>query len=357
MSNPHSVNLNFLLCSLGVVLSPPGKAMRRREFIISVVGVASVAAGRPFAASAQQDRVRRVAVLRDAKESDADARADAAAFEKALQNLGWILGRSITIDTRWTGGDIQSVRPFAKELLSASPDVLIAVGTAPLSVLRDETRTVPIVFARVSDPVGQGFVANLARPGGNITGFSNFEPAMGGKWLETLKEVAPRVSRVAVIANPASSALDGYFRSVAAASAVLGIEPSKLPVRNVHDLELAIATASNSPNGGAIVPPDALTISNRDIVTARAKQLGLPAIYPFRFFAVGGGLVSYGINTREQFRGAASYVNRILKGEKPADLPVQAPTKYELVVNLRTAKAIGLTIPESFLLRADEVIE
>jgi putative tryptophan/tyrosine transport system substrate-binding protein len=295
--------------------------------------------------------------IEDSNPSDPDAQADFAAFEDTLRNLGWIVGRNIMIDYRWSGGNPERDGALAKELLKMPPDVLIAVGTAAVGALREKTQTVPIVFARVSDPVTKGLVASFAKPGGNITGFSNFELTMGGKWLEMLKEIAPNVARVTVIANPGTSDLDGFFRSVVAASSVLSIETVKAPVHDLHDMESAMAKAANKSDAGVIVPPDGFMISNRDAVIARAKELRLPAIYAFRFFAIAGGLVSYGIRTTEQFRGVASYVDRILKGEKPGNLPVQAPTKFELVINLKTAKAIGLTIPPAFLLRADEVIE
>jgi putative ABC transport system substrate-binding protein len=287
-----------------------------------------------------------------------DTQSDMAAFAESLQKFGWSIGRNLIIDYRWAAGDVSRARVFARELLSLAPDVVLATGTGPVVVLREETRTVPIVFARVSDPLGQGFVTSLARPGGNVTGFSNFEFEMGGKWLQILKEVAPNITRVAVIADPDQSNLDSFFHWVAAASGSLAVDSLRVPVRNLQELERAIATASGKPGGGLIVLPDGFfLLSNRAAVIAQAMKYDLPAIYPFRFFATDGGLVSYGINTNEQYRGAALYVDRILKGESAADLPVQAPTKFELIVNLRTAKAMGLTIAESFLLRADEVVD
>jgi putative ABC transport system substrate-binding protein len=327
--------------------------MRRRKF----VGLLGGAIAWPIAASAQQDRVKRVGVLEGGNPTEPDAEADKAAFEESLQSLGWTLGRNIVVEYHWAGGDADVALAQAKDLLRMSPDVVVTVGLAPTTALHGETHTLPIVFARVSDPVGKGFVANLARPGGNVTGFSNFELTMGGKWLETLKEIAPGVTRVAVIGNPGTSALDGFFRSVVAASGVLRIEPLEKPVRNLRELEIAMAETAGKPGTGVIVPPDGFMITNRNAVMMRADELHIPVIYPFRFFTAAGGLVSYGIKTTEQFRGVASYVDRILKGEKPSDLPVQAPTKFELVINLKSAKAIGLTVPSAMLVRADEVIE
>jgi putative ABC transport system substrate-binding protein len=283
--------------------------------------------------------------------------ADFAAFEDALKNLGWIVGRNIIIDYRFSGRSPERIGALADELLKMAPDVVLTAGLAATMALHKRTQTVPVVFARVSDPVSRGLIARIEKPGGNITGFSNFELTMGGKWLEVLKEIAPNVARVTVIANPRTSQLDGFFRSVVAASSVLGIETVKAPAHDLHDIESAMTKAADKPDAGLIFLPDGFTIGNRDAVVARANELRLPAIYAFRFFAKAGGLVSYGIRTTDEFRGAASYVDRILKGEKPGDLPVQAPSKFELVINLKTAKAIGLTVPPAFLVRADEVIE
>ena len=329
--------------------------MRRRDVIV-VLGGAAVAW--PFAASAQQGgRVRRVAAL-IGPPKDSDTEANVAAFEKTLQGLGWTLGRDVAIDYRF-GAAIgpARARALAKELLATMPDVVLVLGLAPLVALRNETRTVPIVFARVSNPVEQGIVASLAKPGGNVTGFSNFEPDMAGKWLQTLKDVAPAVMRVAVIANPNGAPLDNYFRAITAPATALGVEPIRAAVHDIDDVQRVIAAMSEKPGGGLIIPPDPVTLGNRAAVIAAAAKYRLPAIYPFRVYASEGGLVAYGVNTNEQFRGAASYVDRILKGEKPADLPVQAPDKFELVVNLKTAKALGLTVSPNLLLTADEVIE
>ncbi len=333
-----------------------GKALvKRREFIALLGGAA---AGWPLAARAQQGgRVRWVAAL-IGPPKDSDTEANIAAFEKTLQSLGWTLGRDVAIDYRFGAAiDPARARTLAKELLATMPDVVLVLGSAPLAALRDETRTVPIVFTRVSDPVEQGFVASLPKPGGNVTGFSNFEPAMAGKWLQTLKDVAPAVTRVAVIANPDGAPLDNYFQAITAPATALGVEPVRAAVHNLDDVQRAIAAISEKPGGGLVILPDPVTLSNRAAVIALAAKYRVPAIYPFRVYASEGGLVAYGVNTNEQFRGAAVYVDRILKGEKPADLPVQAPDKFELVVNLKTAKALGITVSPNLLLTADDVIE
>jgi putative tryptophan/tyrosine transport system substrate-binding protein len=327
--------------------------MRRRDFI----GLLGGAAAWPMGVSAQQDRVRRVVVLEGGNSAEPDSQVDKAAFEEGLQSLGWTLGRNIVLEYRWAAGDANAALALAKDLMRTSPDLVVTVGLAPARALQGETHTLPIIFARVSDPIEKGLITNLARPGGNVTGFSNFELSMGGKWLETLKEIAPRVTRVAMIGNPDTSAFDGFFRSLVAASGVLKIEPLEKPVRNLTEMEIAITETARQPDTGIIVPPDGFMITNRNAVIVRANDLQIPVIYPFRFFTNAGGLASYGINTTEQFRGVASYVDRILKGEKPGDLPVQAPAKFELVINLKTAKAIGLTVPPGMLVRADEVIE
>jgi putative ABC transport system substrate-binding protein len=289
--------------------------------------------------------------------TDPDAVSDKEAFESSLQNFGWTVGRNLIIDYRWSAVDAAHARAFAKELLSLSPDVVLTTGTGSIAALRVETRTVPIVFTRVSDPVGQGIVDNLAKPGGNVTGFSNFEPAIAGKWLQILKEIAPNIVRVAVIANPETSDLESYFRAVVRVSNALAIEPVSAPIRDLDDIERAMAAAAETAGGGLIIVPDAIVLGNRALVFALARKYRLPAIYPFRFFANEGGLVSYGIDTKEQFREAALYVDRILHGENPGDLPVQAPVKFELVINLRTAKALGINVPPSLLAVADELIE
>jgi putative ABC transport system substrate-binding protein len=327
----------------------------RREFI-SALGGASLAW--PLAARAQQgDRMQRIGVLMATQESDPETQSWKKAFVQRLEELGWTDGRNVRIDYRWANGDAALSRTLARELLGMAPDVVLAVGVASLSALQQETRTVPIVFARVSNPVERGFVASLAKPGGNVTGFSNFEPAMAGKWLQTLKDIAPGINRVALIADPEESDLDGYFGSLTTTAGLLAVEPIQEAVHNLDEMARAIAKVADKPGAGLIFIPDGFTIANRAAVIAQVTKYHLPAIYPFSFFASDGGLASYGINGDEQFRQAAGYVDRVLKGEKPADLPVQAPTKFELVINLKTAKMLGLDIPQPMLLLADEVIE
>ena len=328
--------------------------MRRREFI---AGLGSTSAWTMVARAQQPERARRIGVLQSSSETDPEGHSNLTTFKKNLDSLGWTVGRNLIIDYRWANGNIDRVRTLAKELLSATPDVILATGTASVAVLREETHTVPVVFARVTGPVELGFVASLARPGGNVTGFTNFDYSIGGKWLQILKEIAPDVRRVVVIGNPESSTLDGYFRSIAADSSSLAVVPVQAAVHKPEEITQAIAGSGEQQGGGLIVVPDAFTLSNRALVVAQAMQHRVPAIYPFRFFAAEGGLVSYGINTDEQYIGAARYVDRILKGEKPANLPVQQPTKFELVINLKTAKALGLSVPSALLTRADEVIE
>ena len=334
----------------GLLLS--GTYMQRREFI---AGLGSAAAWTTLARAQQPERKKRIGVLQSNAETDPEGRSNLTTFVKNLDGLGWTVGRNLIIDYRWANGDVDRARSLAKELLSATPDVILATGTAAVAVLREQTHTVPVVFARVTGPIELGFVASFARPGGNVTGFINFDYSIGGKWLQTLKEIAPDTRRVVVIGNPDSSTLDGYFRSIAADSLSLAVEPVRAAVRNLEEITRAIS--GSGEGGGLIVVPDAFTLSNRAVLVAQAMQQLVPAIYPFRFFAAEGGLVSYGINTNEQYVGAARYVDRVLKGEKPANLPVQQPTKFELVINLKTAKALGLTVPPSLLARADEVIE
>jgi putative tryptophan/tyrosine transport system substrate-binding protein len=331
--------------------------VKRREFIAVLARAFAAIGARPFTADAQQGGgVRHIAVL-DGQGKNSDVQAHIDAFEKGLQELGWHLGRDLVIDYRFGATDPARAAAMTKELLAVAPDLVVAVGLVTLRAFRDQTTTVPIVFAGVSDPVEQGFVKSLAKPGGNITGFSNFEPAMAGKWLQTLRDVAPSVARVAVMANPYTSALDNYFSSAATAAHALAVEPIRAPIQTLDDIQHVIATIAQKPGGGLVVLPDGLALSNRASVVALTAQYRVPAIYPFRVFASDGGLVAYGIDTNAQFRGAASYVDRILKGAKPGDLPVQEPDKFELVVNLKTAKALGLTVSPNLLLTADEVIE
>jgi putative ABC transport system substrate-binding protein len=329
----------------------------RREFIATLSGAA---AAWPLVARAQQpERMRRIGVLMGSAESDRDAQAWYMAFREGLQKLGRTEGRNIQIDTRWaTLDDAESMRRFAKELVALQPDLLLSSTTPTTSALLQQTHTVPIVFAIVADPIGSGFVASFARPGGNVTGFIFTEPTMAGKWLELLKEIAPRITRAAMLFNPTSATYAEYWlKPFKAAAPSFAVEAIAAPVRDRSELETVIAAQAREPNGGLIVMPDSFTDAHRVEITSLAARYRLPAVYPFRFFAEVGGLLSYGVDRTDNFRRAAAYVDRILKGEKPAELPVQAPTKYELVINLKTAKALGLEIPPKLLALADQVIE
>jgi putative tryptophan/tyrosine transport system substrate-binding protein len=288
---------------------------------------------------------------------DPEGQARLAVFREGLQQLGWIDGRNVRIDSRWGAGDADNIRKYAKELVALAPDVIVATGSASVGPLLQVTRVVPTVFVIVPDPVGAGYVNSMAHPGGNATGFINFEYGIGAKWLELLKEIAPGVTRAAVIRDPAISGGIGLFGAIQSAAPSLGVEASAINVRDVSEIERAVATFAQSSNGGLIVTASALAAVHRELIITLAARHKLPAVYFARFFATGGGLISYGPDFVNQYRQAAGYVDRILKGEKPADLPVQAPTKYELVINLKTVKALGLTIPPAVLARADEVIE
>ena len=331
--------------------------MRRRDFI-KVVGGA--AAAWPLVARAQQpDRMRRIGVLTagPADADDPDGQARSAAFLQGLQQLGWTDGRNIRIDYRLGAGDADNMRKYAAELVALAPDVILASGTGAMAPLLQATRTVPIVFAQVTDPVGAGFVDSLAQPGGNATGFVLFEYAISGKWLELLKDIAPRVRRAGVIRDPAQTAGTGQFAVIQSVAPSVGMEVSTINVRDAAEIERAIAAFARTADGGLIVTASALSVVHRDLIVKLAARHKLPAVYYRRLYATDGGLISYGPDVAEQNRRAAGYVDRILKGEKPADLPVQAPTKYELVINLKTAKALGLSVPATLLARADEVIE
>ena len=329
--------------------------MRRRKFL-GVLG--GVAAAWPLVASAQQpDRVRRIGVLMGFAENDEVWQAYLTAFKQRLQDLGWTDGRNVRFDIRFTGESTERTRIAAAELVALAPDVIFVTTNPVVSALTQATRTIPIVFTWVSDSVGSGYVASLAHPGGNVTGFHNFEPAMGGKWLGVLKQIAPRVRRAAVVHVPEIAANVAFIRVAEAASTSLGMTVTAAGVRDAADIERVLMEFAREPNGGLIVTPSPLTATKRDLIIAVAARLGLPAIYSFRFYVASGGLVSYGIDQLETVREVASYVDRILRGAKPGELPVQLPTKFQLVVNLKTAKTLGLTIPESFLLFADEVIE
>jgi putative ABC transport system substrate-binding protein len=327
----------------------------RRGFITLLGGAA---AAWPLSALAQQpDRMRRIGVLANTAANNPVGLARIAAFQQGLQQLGWIDGRNVRIDYRWTGGDADDTRKYAAELVALAPDVILSSGTSTVAALQRATRAVPIVFTIVADPVGAGFVDSLARPGGNVTGFMNFEYSIGGKWLELLKEVAPSTTRAAVLRDPAIASGLGLFGAIQTAAPSLGVEVSAVNVHDAGEIERTVAAFARSYKGGLIVTGSPLVEVHRDLIATLAARLKLPAIYPNRIFVAGGGLASYGPDFDNQHRQAATYVDRILKGEKLADLPVQAPTKYELAINLKTAKALGLTVPPSLLARADEVIE
>jgi putative ABC transport system substrate-binding protein len=329
--------------------------MRRRDFIKISVGAA---VSGPLTALAQQAvRMRRIGVLVNLGKDDPLGQARQKAFVQGLQALGWSEGRDVQIDTRWGGGDADQFRKYAAELVALQPDVLFATSGATMPALMQATRTVPIVFVQVPDPVGSGFVASLARPGGNATGFTVFDFSLSGKWLEVLKEIAPSVTRVAVLRDPADPAGTGQFGAIQIAAPPLGMEVRPIDVREPIEIENGIAALAKMPNGGLVITGSAPSAVHRDLIIKLAAQHRLPAVYPYRFYAIDGGLVSYGPNTIDPYRQAASYVDRILKGANPADLPVQAPTKYELVINRKTAKSLDLTLPQAMVARADEVIE
>jgi putative ABC transport system substrate-binding protein len=331
-----------------------GLAMRRRDLIT----VISSAAVWPLTSHAQQaSRMRRIGVLVNLGKYDPLGQARQTAFVQGLQALGWTEGRDVQIDTRWGGGDADQFRKYAAELVALRPDVILATSGATMPALMQATRTVPIVFVQVPDPVGSGFVASLARPGGNATGFTQFDFSLSGKWVEVLKEIAPRVTRAAVLRDPDDPAGTGQFGAIQIAAPPLGIEIRPIDVREPIEIESGITAVANIPNGGLIITGSAPSAVHRDLIIKLAAQYRLPAVYPYRFYTTDGGLVSYGPNTIDPYRQAASYVDRILKGAKPADLPVQAPTKYELVINRKTAKSLDIALPQAMLARADEVIE
>lgn len=323
--------------------------MRRREFNTLIGGSALML---PFAVRGQS-LVRHIGLLMTMAETELEAQARLASFRAGLRQLGWTEGRNIKIDYRFAAGDPERLRSAAGELVRLAPDVILANGTAILSALRRESKNIPIVFVLVPDPVGDGFVDSLARPGGYVTGLTNFEFPMGGKWVELLKEIAPRVSQVALIFNPETAPYAPKFLQFVAR----GAEADLSPVRSVAEIERAMEMATTKSNSGLIILPDLFTSGHRELIVSQAERYRLPAIYPFRFFAESGGLLSYGVDTLDLFRRSASFVDRILKGEQPGNLPVEAPTKFEMVINLRTAKALGLDIPLQLQQRADEVIE
>jgi putative ABC transport system substrate-binding protein len=330
--------------------------MRRRE-LITLLGGAAVAW--PLAARAQQaGQMQRIGVLMSFADSDPQAEARVAAFRNGLQKLGWAEGRNVRIEIRWATSDPALMQRFAKELVALQPDLILSHNTPTTATLLQHTRTIPIVFAVVSDPVGSGFVASFPRPGGNVTGFTNIEPTMASKWLELLKEIAPRVARVAFLFNPATAPYAEYYLSpFKATAASFALEAIAAPVRDTSELESAISAQARAPNGSLVVMTDSFMVSHRAEITALAARHHLPAVYPFRFFIELGGLLSYGNDLIDSFRRAASYADRILKGAAPSELPVQAPIKFELVINLKAAKALGLDVPPTLLARADEVIE
>jgi putative ABC transport system substrate-binding protein len=328
--------------------------MRRRDFIRAVVGAA---AAFPYTAGAQQsERTRRIGVLMSLAADDQEGQARFDTFVKALRELGWVDGRNVKIDVRW-GAGAHRTRQYAAELVALSPDVILASGGSVVGALLQATRTVPIVFTATPDPIGAGFVDSLARPGGNATGFSNFDYNIAGKWLELIKQITPGVTRVAVIRDPATPQGIGQFSAVNAVASSLGLDVSPINASEPSEVERTITAFAHAPNSGLIVTGSNFAITHRELIIKLVNQQKLPAVYPIRFFVDAGGLISYGPDAIDPHRRAADYVDRILKGEKPADMPVQAPTKYELVVNLKTAKALGLAIPQSLLATANAVLE
>jgi putative tryptophan/tyrosine transport system substrate-binding protein len=328
--------------------------MRRREFILLIGGAAATW---PLAARAQEPSgVRRIGVLMNISD-DPEGKARLAAFRQSLEQLGWIDGRNVRIDTKWADGDVERIRRLATEMVAQSPDVILATGSAAAAPLLQATRTVPIVFVNTPDPVGAGYVKSLARPGGNATGFLLFEYSIGAKWLDLLKQIAPEVNRVAVLRDATISAGLGQYGAVQSAASSFGVEASAIDLRDVSEIERDIAAFATTPGGGLIVSASPVATRHRDLIVKLAARHKLPAIYYERFFVAEGGLISYGPNIVDQYRRAPGYVDRILRGEKPADLPVQAPTKYELVINLKTAKALSLDVPNTLIGRADQLIE
>jgi putative ABC transport system substrate-binding protein len=327
--------------------------MKRRQFITLLGG----AAAWPLAARAQEgQRVRRIGVLTFGAADDREATAYIAAFVQGLKQLDWTDGRNVRIDVRWGANDSERARRDATELVALAPDIILAAGSQAMAALQQATRTIPIVFVNVSDPVGAAYVASLARPGGNATGFMAFEYGMSGKWLELLKEIAPRVTRAAIVRDPTVPVGIGQLGAIQSVAPSFGVEANPIDVRDASEIERAVAAFAGSPNGGLIVTASPLAVVDRELIVTLAARHRLPAVYFDRMFVNAGGLASYGLGT-DPYRQAAGYVDRILKGEKPADLPVQAPTKYELVINLKTAKALGLDVPSTLITRADEVIE
>jgi putative ABC transport system substrate-binding protein len=329
--------------------------MRRREFVAGMVGSAAFW---PLAARAQQrERVRRIAVFLPGAAADPLDQERVGALLQALAQFGWIVGRNARFEYRWGAADVERYRAYADELVASEPDVIVAVGSSTVTALRRATRTIPIVFANVTDPVGAGLVASLARPGGNATGFASSEFGFSGKWLELLKDVAPHLRHVAVLRNPAIATQTGLFAGIQTAAQSRGVELRPIDLGDAAGIEPAIAAFAKTPDGGMIVTFGAAGVVHRQTIVRLAAEHRLPTIYAYRVHVQSGGLIAYGIDNVDQFRQAAGYVDRILKGERPADLPVQHPTKFDLAINLKTARALGLTVPQSMLATADEVIE
>jgi putative tryptophan/tyrosine transport system substrate-binding protein len=331
--------------------------MKRREFI-TLVG--SAAASWPFAAEAQQsDRVKHVGVLFVRAQDDPEGQAHAQVFEQEMHRLGWAKEHNVRFDYRWAAGDAERIPTLAKEIVDARPDVIVCHTTAAVAALLRETRTIPIVFVAVTDPIGSGFVTSLSRPGGNVTGFIDLEPSLGSKWVELLKQIVPNLTHLGCMFNPTTAAGGGsyYMRSVETAASSLGVQAVATPAHNAEELERVLTSLAGDPAGGLVVMPDVFNGIHRSLIISTANHLRVPAVYAFRFFAASGGLASYGIDFIDLFRRGASYADRVLRGVPAADLPVQLPTKFELVINLKTAKDLGLEVPPSLLARADEVIE
>jgi putative ABC transport system substrate-binding protein len=331
--------------------------MRRRAFIAALGGAAMLPFSRRAAHAQQTGRMRRVGVLMNLASDDPEGQARVAAFLQGLQETGWAVGRNVRIDIRWGGADTERIRTSVQELAALAPDVILASSNQVLTLLHRAVRTVPIVFAAVTDPVAGGFVESLARPGGNATGFTSAEYGMSAKWLELLKEIDPRLARVAVLYDRENPGGLPQFAAIQSVASSLGVELNSISLRDAEEIARAVTAFARQPNSGLIVSRTSEAIVHRELIVTMAARHRLPAIYPLRFFAAGGGLIAYGPDIVDQHRRAAGYVDRILKGEKPADLPVQAPTKYELVINLKTAKALGLSVPLILQQRADEVIE
>ena len=335
----------------------PFKPLKRRELITLLGGAAAAPAVMPWAAAQQHERLRRVGVLMGLLADDPESQARLAAFAQGLAQLGWSIGQNLRIDYRWGAGNPDNMRTHAAELVALAPDVILAHSSGAVAPLLQASRTVPILFTLVSDPVGAGFVKNLARPGGNVTGVTNFEYTMSGTWLELLKEIAPHVKHAAVLRESAIAAGPGQFGAIQVVAPSLGVDVRPVDVRDAREIEREITAFAQAPNGGLIVTGSPAASVHRDLIIGLAARHRLPAVYNSGFYATSGGLLAYGPNFVDQFRQAATYVDRILRGEKPADLPVQAPADFELVINLKTAKALGLAVPPTLLARANEVIE